>query len=173
MTYYSGKDLARGFTTVRKNTIQIAQEIPEDKYAYRPTSDTRSVAETLEHVISISIWQHQLHGHDKKTFVTPQEFGAYIQHAAQAAAAFKTKAEIVGALQSKGDEFAAWLESLSEAALAENVGFPAPLDPPQKTRFEMLLGVKEHEMHHRGQLMLIERMLGLVPHLTRARQARS
>jgi len=27
-------------------------------------------------------------------------------------------------------------------------------------------------MHHRGQLMLVERMLGLVPHLTRAMQAR-
>jgi len=36
----------------------------------------------------------------------------------------------------------------------------------------MLLGVKEHEMHHRGQLMLIQRQLGIVPHLTRARAAR-
>ena len=37
----------------------------------------------------------------------------------------------------------------------------------------MLLGAKEHEMHHRAQLMVIERMLGIVPHLTRARQART
>jgi uncharacterized damage-inducible protein DinB len=36
----------------------------------------------------------------------------------------------------------------------------------------MLLGVKEHEMHHRAQLMVIERHLGIVPHLTRQRQAR-
>jgi len=27
-------------------------------------------------------------------------------------------------------------------------------------------------MHHRGQLMLIERMVGVVPHLTRDMQAR-
>jgi uncharacterized damage-inducible protein DinB len=52
------------------------------------------------------------------------------------------------------------------------VGFPEPIDPPKKTRFEMLLGVKEHEMHHRAQLMVIERHLGIVPHLTRQRQAR-
>jgi uncharacterized damage-inducible protein DinB len=39
-------------------------------------------------------------------------------------------------------------------------------------RFEMILSVKEHEMHHRGQLMLVERMIGLVPHLTREMQAR-
>jgi uncharacterized damage-inducible protein DinB len=36
----------------------------------------------------------------------------------------------------------------------------------------MLMTVKEHEMHHRGQLMLIERMLGITPHLTRQNQAR-
>ena len=41
-----------------------------------------------------------------------------------------------------------------------------------KSRFEMILSVKEHEMHHRGQLMLIERILGIVPHMTRAAQAR-
>jgi uncharacterized damage-inducible protein DinB len=36
----------------------------------------------------------------------------------------------------------------------------------------MLLSTKEHEMHHRSQLMLIERMLGIVPHLTRQMQER-
>jgi uncharacterized damage-inducible protein DinB len=173
MTYYSGKDLARSFRTVRNNTIQMAQDIPEDKYSFRPTPDTRSVAELLQHVISISIWQLALHGKDKKTFVTGPEFGTYIQHAATESSAFKTKAELVSALHARGDEFAAWLESLSDATLGESVGFPAPLDPPQKSRFEMLLGVKEHEMHHRGQLMLMQRMLGIVPHLTRARQARA
>jgi uncharacterized damage-inducible protein DinB len=35
-----------------------------------------------------------------------------------------------------------------------------------------ILSVKEHEMHHRGQLMVIERQLGIVPHLTREREAR-
>jgi uncharacterized damage-inducible protein DinB len=34
----------------------------------------------------------------------------------------------------------------------------------------MLLGTKEHEMHHRAQLTVIERLLGVVPHLTRRRQ---
>ena len=46
------------------------------------------------------------------------------------------------------------------------------MTPESKTRFEMLLGVKEHEMHHRAQLMLIERMLGITPHLTKQQQER-
>ena len=45
--------------------------------------------------------------------------------------------------------------------------------PTAKTRFEMLLGTKEHEMHHRGPLMLMQRMIGLVPHLTRLMQERA
>ncbi len=46
------------------------------------------------------------------------------------------------------------------------------MTPASKTRFEMLLGVKEHEMHHRAQLMLLGRMVGVVPHLTRQMQER-
>jgi uncharacterized damage-inducible protein DinB len=36
----------------------------------------------------------------------------------------------------------------------------------------MLIAPKEHEMHHRGQLMLVERMLGIKPHLTRHMEER-
>jgi uncharacterized damage-inducible protein DinB len=57
---------------------------------------------------------------------------------------------------------------MSDAQLGEAVTAPNAT----KSRFEMLLGVKEHEMHHRAQLFLIERMIGIVPHLTRARQER-
>ena len=47
MTYYGNKDLGRSFRTVRRNTLTIAEEIPEDKYGYRPAEGCRSVAETL------------------------------------------------------------------------------------------------------------------------------
>ena len=43
---------------------------------------------------------------------------------------------------------------------------------PSKSRFEMLLSAKEHEMHHRGQLMTYQRLLGQVPHLTRLMEER-
>jgi uncharacterized damage-inducible protein DinB len=64
--------------------------------------------------------------------------------------------------------FATGVESMTDAQLGERVKLPMG----DKTRFEMLLGVKEHEMHHRAQLFLMERMIGIVPHLTRARQER-
>lgn len=169
---YSAKDFAAAFRTVRKNTLVVARDIPADQYGFRATPDTRTVGETLAHVCANTRWVHRVHGVDKKTFMSLEDFGKYIGDAHAYAATLTAPEQIVKALEHDGEAFATWLGSLSEAALAETVGFPPPLDPPKKTRFEMLLGVKEHEMHHRAQLMLVERMLGIVPHLTRQRQAR-
>ena len=62
--------------------------------------------------------------------------------------------------------------ALDEAFIAEVITFRPGAEPPSRTRFDMLLAAKEHEMHHRAQLMLMERMIGIVPHLTRASQER-
>src|SRR4030095_15030154 len=58
MTYYGGKELAAAFRTVRKNTIQIAEEIPEEKYGFRATSGTRTIGETLAHIAVSTGYQH-------------------------------------------------------------------------------------------------------------------
>ena len=79
----------------------------------------------------------------------------------------RTKAEVIDLLTKEGEIWAKFVEGVSEDFLAEPVGMPEGATPPSKSRLEMILSVKEHEMHHRGQLMLIERMVGVVPHLTR------
>ena len=43
MNYYGGKELAASFRTVRKNTIVIAEEIPEQHYGFRAAPETRTV----------------------------------------------------------------------------------------------------------------------------------
>jgi uncharacterized damage-inducible protein DinB len=172
MTSYGPKDMADSFRTVRKNTILVAQDIPEDKYDYRAAEGVMSVAEMLAHLASSTHWAEQLHFTDKKREVTFEDFGRYMAEGAAVAGALKTKADILAALETRGDAFASKLEQMTAEQAAEAVAFPPPIQPPTKSRFEMLMSVKEHEMHHRGQLMLIERMLGIVPHLTRARQNR-
>jgi hypothetical protein len=47
MNLYGRKELIEGIRTVRKNTILIAEDIPEKDYSHRPTPESRSVAETL------------------------------------------------------------------------------------------------------------------------------
>jgi uncharacterized damage-inducible protein DinB len=172
MTYYSGKDLARSFRVVRKNTLQIAADIPETGYAYRATPDTRTVGEILAHIAAGSRWHHVSLAVEKKTSLAAEDFGRYMQDAHAVETSLKTKAQIVEALQKNGEHFASWIETLDDESLSQPVALPVGADPAQKTRFELLMGVKEHEMHHRAQLMLMQRLLGMVPHLTRERQAR-
>jgi uncharacterized damage-inducible protein DinB len=171
MTYYGPRELAAAFRTVRNNTIKIAEEIPENKYDFRAAPDTRSIAQTLTHIALGSGFQHYVHSNkvtDLKTVNFPELFQQFMAEEAKP----RTKADIVVLLKQEGDKFAAFLEGLSESFLAEQVAMPPGADPATKSRFEMLLSPKEHEMHHRGQLMTLERMIGLVPHLTRQMQER-
>jgi len=84
----------------------------------------------------------------------------------------RNKDQILDMLRSSGEKWAGWVEGLNDEFLAEQVQMPQGATPPSKSRFEMILSVKEHEMHHRGQLMLIERLVGIVPHMTREMQSR-
>jgi uncharacterized damage-inducible protein DinB len=168
MTYYGAKHLADSFRTVRKNTLVIAEEIPEDKYGFKAAPEVMSVGEMLAHLAVSPMWQIDVHGR-KIDSIDFAFFGARIAQAKAEEQALRSKTEITRALQENGETFAAFLESLDEATLSSSVTFPPQVGGP-KTRFEMLLGPKEHEMHHRGQLMLVQRLLGQVPPLTRARQ---
>lgn len=172
MSHYGAKELADSFRVVRGNTIKIAQELPEDKYAFRAAPGARSVGELLSHIAIAYSFQYQVHGKERRTTLVGFDFPALMQRMGADEKVPRSKAEIVALLESNGERFAGWLQGLSDEFLAERVEFPAGAVPPSKTRFEMILGVKEHEMHHRGQLMLIERMVGVVPHLTRQMQER-
>ncbi|HYL64268.1 MAG TPA: DinB family protein [Candidatus Methylomirabilis sp.] len=166
---YGGKELASAFRTVRKNTIQVAEDIPESNYGFVAAPEVRTVARMLTHVaIATRIWE-MFNKEGLTTLVGFNFFGLMDEFNAEEAKP-RTKAEIVGLLKTEGEKFAAWLETLTPEFLAETV--TEPDGKTTKTRFERLLAAKEHEMHHRGQLMLIERQLGIVPHLTRQFQER-
>jgi uncharacterized damage-inducible protein DinB len=167
MTYYGGKEMAASLRTVRANTITIAEEIPEEKYSFKPTPESRSIAQLLTHIAVGSGYQLYMH-QNRITDLKLVNFPQLMQAAAAEEAKPRTKAEIIELLRSRGEEFASFLEGLGDDVLAERVAMPPGAQPATKSRMEMLLSPKEHEMHHRGQLMLIERMLGIVPHLTRA-----
>jgi uncharacterized damage-inducible protein DinB len=161
---YGGKELASAFRTVRKNTVQVAEDIPESKYGFIAAPETRSVARMLAHIgLSTRSWE-EVHKKGVTTLVGFDFLGMMDQFNAEEAKP-RSKAEILDLLRTKGEQFAAWLETLTPEVLAETVTDSD--GKTAKTRFERLLSAKEHEMHHRAQLMLIERQLGLVPHITR------
>jgi uncharacterized damage-inducible protein DinB len=164
-SYYGGRELASAFRTVRKNTLQVAEDIPEQQYGHVPATECRSVGQMLAHIaISPQFWE-EIHGKQRLNTLVDFDFLGLGERVKAEEMKPRTKAEILDLLRNQGEQFAKWLETLTPEFLAETVVVADGTG--SKTRFEQLLGAKEHEMHHRGQLMLIERQLGIVPHLTR------
>ena len=167
MNLYGPRQLVDSMRTVRKNTIQIAEDIPEKDYNYRPTPESRSAAETLVHIARLAQFDRLIHEQEHLSSLEGFDFGAILKKSESEEKLPRSKREIVDLLRTEGERWCQWVESLPESILAEQVRVPGGA---VKTRFEMLQGTKEHEMTHRAQLTVIERLIGIVPHLTRNRQ---
>lgn len=170
MALYTTKQLADSMRSVRNNTIAIANDIPEDQYDFRPTPDSRSVREILLHLASTSQLDFQIHQQERRASMNGFDFRAFLSRITEEEKQDLGKDEIIHKLRDEGDRWCRWVEGVSDLMASEPVEMPAGQTPPVKNRFEMLLARKEHEMHHRAQLMVIERLIGIVPHLTRNRQ---
>ena len=172
MTCYGPTELAQSSRTVRKNTLETARDIPEDQYDFCPAPGCRTVEKMLTHIALAYRFQHQVHAVEKLSSMEGFDFMAIMAELAAEEAKPRTKDEVIVMLEAEGEIWATFLDGVSDEFLAETVSFPAEFSQQPKSRLEMLLSVKEHEMHHRGQVMLVQRLLGIVPHLTRQREAR-
>ena len=164
MALYGIHQLTASFRTVRANTIRVADDIPEAAYQYRPAPASRSVAETLVHIAWLADADRVIHVEKALASFDGFDFAAFLVTSEVEETRQRSKAEIIELLRTEGDRWVRWVEQLPEAFLAEPFRSP---DGASVSRFEMLLGTKEHELHHRAQLTVIERLLGVVPHFTR------
>src|SRR5689334_3686517 len=132
MTYYGPKELGAAFRTVRKNTIQIAEEIPESRYDFRASPELRTVGGLLTHVALAPGFQYHIHSNNISD-LKYVNFYELIQRAMAEEAKPRTKAEIVALLKTEGEKFASYLEGLNESTLAERVQMPPGADPATKS----------------------------------------
>src|SRR5216117_2181481 len=126
MNLYTPKQLADSMRVVRKNTIVIAEDIPEAEYDYRIHEEQKLTS---------------MEGFDLRGFfagLPTNEKGSL------------PKAEIVAVLRDEGERWCDWVETLPEARAVEIVA-RGEAGSGGKNRFEMLINSKEHEMHHRAQ----------------------
>src|SRR6267143_917591 len=139
MRSYGGKELASAFRTVRKNTIQVAEDIPEVQYGHVAGPECRTVARMLTHIaISTHIWE-EVHRKGLTTMVGFDFFGMMDRFNAEESKQ-RSKAEIVELLRSEGERFAGSLEAVTPEFLEETV--TEPDGKTAKTRFERLLSAK-------------------------------
>src|SRR6266567_1691023 len=80
MNPYGPQQLANAIRTVRKNTILVAEDIPEASYGYRVTPDSRSVTETLLHIASAPQIDFHFHGSQRISSIEDfQLFGTILR----------------------------------------------------------------------------------------------
>ena len=115
MTYYGAKELARSFRTVRNNTIAIAEEIPEEKYGFRPAQGCRSVAETLVHIAVMTRVPEQIHVVEHRSTLVGFDFFGFREKLQAEVKAPRTKAQVLELLRTEGEKYAKILEGASDA----------------------------------------------------------
>lgn len=163
MSFYGIRHLADSMRAVRQNTILIAGDIPESQYGFRATSETRSVAETLVHIAWLWTSDHLMHEELRLESLEGFDFAALLAKSASEEKVARSRAEIIERLRVEGARAVQWVEALPDSVLWERVRLPGG---GSVSRFEMLLATKEHELQHRAQLTVMERMLGIVPRFT-------
>ena len=125
------------------------------------------------HIAVTSRVQEQIHVVEHRSTLVGFDFFGLMGKLQAEVKTPRTKAQVLELLRAEGDKYAAVLDGASETFLGEQVEYPEGMQPRVKSRFrnaDRALG--EHEMHHRGQLMVIERLLGITPHLTRHMEER-
>jgi len=123
MTYYGAKELAESFRTVRKNTILVAEDIPEAQYSFKAATDVRTVEKMLTHIALATRFQLELHGSNRLT-LEGFDFMKFFQELAATEAQPRTKAEVIEMLKTEGEKWASFLEKITEESLAQVVTMP-------------------------------------------------
>src|SRR5260370_34608866 len=121
MSIYEPKHLADSMRVVRKNTIAIAEDIPEAQYDYRPTQDSRSVRETLLHMASITLFDLHIHEDQKRTSMEGFDFRGFFAGLPTNEKCSLPKSEIVAVLRDGGGHLSDWVEKLTQARAVEIV----------------------------------------------------
>jgi uncharacterized damage-inducible protein DinB len=160
---YGPRQLAQGMRAIRANTILMAEDIPADKYDFRATPSTRSIAETLVHIAWLSSSDRAIHDEARIATVEGYDFGALMARSRVDERRPRSKAEIIEYLRAEGDRHADWLETRPDAFMAERVEIPGGASA---SRFEWFLATREHELQHRAQLTVLQRIIGLEPRFT-------
>ena len=153
--------LIQSWSEVRAGLIKEAAQISDDKFSFRATPDTRSVAEILQHIIEA---QKLLVGESCRpdTNLMRQSFADHIKEYAPEVAAVTDKNGLIELLRASMETAEATIRGCGDGLQQTMQRF----DRKEVSKFDFLNFAVAHEMYHRGQLTVYERLLGVEPALT-------
>lgn len=140
---------------LQKQFVDLAEAIPEAKYAWRPADGVRSIGEVFLHVASLN-------------FSMPANFGAEpVEGFAQKGyeTSIKDKAKIVAQVKQSFEYARAAIEKRSNKELQTIVKKYGP----DASEGDLVFLIVTHAHEHMGQAIAYARMNGVVPPWTAAR----
>lgn len=146
---------------VRNGLIGEVEKIPDDQFSFRATPETRSVAEVLQHIIEV---QKILVGETcrDESNLRRQSFTAHTTEYAPEVRNAANKQAIIDELRRSMEVAEPCIRSY-----AEKWNEPMnSIDGRPSTKGAILTFAVSHEMYHRGQLTVYERLLDIEPALT-------
>ncbi|MFQ5927694.1 MAG: DinB family protein [Terriglobia bacterium] len=148
-------EVLRAWNYIGHKLIAMAEDLPEDKYDYRPTPEVRSVAELLLHIAGSSyLFIHTARGEQ----TGPEDLSGE---------KYKTKADIVAVFKQSVADGATLIQQAGDAGMAEPIKFPFGNSMISQNGFWM--AQVEHAAEHYGNLVVYFRLNGIIPPASRPR----
>ena len=157
----SAQIAVKSWKDVRNGLIEEVEKIPEDQMSFRATPDTRSIAEILQHIVET---QKILVGETCRegSNLLRQSFAAHGQEYAPGVRDVSDKQGLIELLRSS-------MAAAETLILSHADMWDAPMNGitgQPTTKGAILMFAASHEMYHRGQLTVYERLLNIEPVLT-------
>jgi uncharacterized damage-inducible protein DinB len=158
----SVEEVLDAWKEVRAGLIAEVEQIPAEQFGFQATPESRSVAGILRHVIEA---QRFFMGELCRPDTDFKRLPILELMEKQAAEAYSggDKEELISSLTSSMEWAEAMIRAFGEEALREPV---ERLDGKKMSKLAYLHFLISHEMHHRGQISVYERLLKIEPALT-------
>ena len=140
-------DLLRGFDTARGRTARLAALIPETALDWAPAPGAFTCADIVRHLAAA-----------ERFMFVEVALGGTSRYPGHDKALAYGKEGVLAYLDTMHEESMALLQTLDDRALEHRVTTPAGAQIPTWRWLQLMA---EHEAHHRGQLYLMLRLIGV------------
>jgi uncharacterized damage-inducible protein DinB len=145
---------------VRVGLIAEFAQIPAEQFGFQPAPESRSVAGIIRHIVAVQAFSTgELCRPDTDFKRVP--IRELVERHAAAAYSGGGKEELIGLLRSSMESAEAALRAFGEEALREKVPYGKTI-----SKLGILYFYITHEMYHRGQITVYERLIQIEPAAT-------
>jgi uncharacterized damage-inducible protein DinB len=156
------EETVEGWAGVREGLIEEVQNVPADRFDFRPTPEVKSVAELIQHILEVALMmtgELTRPDTDFRRLPWPELLDHYAAHVTDVTG----RTDLIELLRSSFAEAERAFLDVGELHMLQLI---TRFDGEPGTRLAWLQHGVEQEMYHRGQLVLYARLMGIEPALT-------